>query len=185
MAMVSERTFRWLLVAIAVVGLAAGIFFQLLGRPNLAELCWTIATAPLVVALAVSIIRDFLAGRFGVDVIALLSMSAALLLGQPLAGAVVALMYAGGNVLEDIAVARAEHDLRALVDRVPREAHRRTGGSTEDVPVGEVAVGDLLVMRAGEVIPVDGLVASNAATIDESALTGEPIPVSKTRARFA
>lgn len=181
MAMVSERTFRWLLVAIAVVGLAAGIFFQLLGRPNLAELCWTIATAPLVVALAVSIIRDFLAGRFGVDVIALLSMSAALLLGQPLAGAVVALMYAGGNVLEDIAVARAEHDLRALVDRVPREAHRRTGGSTEDVPVGEVAVGDLLVMRAGEVIPVDGLVASNAATIDESALTGEPIPVSKTQ----
>lgn len=181
MAMVSERTFRWLLVAIAVVGLAAGIFFQLLGRPNLAELCWTIATAPLVVALAVSIIRDFLAGRFGVDVIALLSMSAALLLGQPLAGAVVALMYAGGNVLEDIAVARAEHDLRALVDRVPREAHRRTGGSTEDVPVGEVAVGDLLVLRAGEVIPVDGLVASNAATIDESALTGEPIPVSKTQ----
>jgi heavy metal translocating P-type ATPase len=175
------RILRWILVAIAAVGLAAGIAFRLLGRSDLAELCWTTATIPVVVGLAISIVRDFLAGRFGVDAIALLSMSAALLLGQPLAGAVVALMYAGGNVLEDIAVARAEHDLRALVDRAPREAHRRVESRIEDVPIGEVAIGDRLVIRAGEVVPVDGIVTSDAATIDESALTGEPIPVGKAR----
>ena len=62
-------------------------------------------------------------------------MSAALALGQPLAGAVVALMYSGGNVLEDIAVARAERDLRALVDRAPREAHRLADGRVEEVPM--------------------------------------------------
>ncbi|WP_139102275.1 hypothetical protein, partial [Acinetobacter baumannii] len=61
------------------------------------------------------------------DAIALLSMSAALALGQPLAGVVVALMYSSGNVLEDIAIARAERDLRSLVDRAPRLAHRKTG----------------------------------------------------------
>jgi len=176
-----ERVLRWALVSIAVTGLAAGIVAHAAGRLDLADLFWTLATAPVVAGLAVSIVRDFLAGRLGVDAIALVSMSAALALGQPLAGAVVALMYSGGNVLEDIAVARAEHDLRSLVDRAPREAHRRVDDRIEDVPISAVAVGDRLLVRAGEIIPVDGVVASTAATIDESALTGEPIPVVKSR----
>ncbi|WP_291867420.1 heavy metal translocating P-type ATPase [Bradyrhizobium sp.] len=179
--MSSERVLRWALVAIAIAGLSTGILAWLADRPDLADLCWTLATVPVVAGLAVSIVRDFLAGRFGVDAIALVSMSAAMALGQPLAGAVVALMYSGGNVLEDIAVARAEHDLRSLVDRAPREARRRVDGRIEQVPIGAVAVGDRLLVHAGEVIPVDGVVISGAAVIDESALTGEPIPVAKAR----
>jgi heavy metal translocating P-type ATPase len=176
-----ERVLRWALVSIAVAGLSAGILAHLAGRPDLADLFWTFATAPVVAGLAVSIVRDFLAGRFGVDAIALVSMSAAIVLGQPLAGAVVALMYSGGNVLEEIAIARAEHDLRSLVNRAPREAHRRVGDRIEEVPISAVAVGDQLLVRAGEVVPVDGVVTSGAAMIDESALTGEPIPVVKGR----
>jgi heavy metal translocating P-type ATPase len=179
--MSSERFLRSALVAIAVAGLSAGILAFLAGRTDLADLCWTVATVPVVAGLAISIIRDLLAGRFGVDAIALVSMSAALALGQPLAGAVVALMYSGGNVLEDIAVARAEHDLRSLVDRAPREAHRCIDGRIEEVPIGAIAVGDQLLVHAGEVVPVDGVITSIAATIDESALTGEPIPVAKAR----
>jgi heavy metal translocating P-type ATPase len=177
--MAFERMLRWALVTIAIAGLAAGIIAHFAGRPGLANLCWTLATAPVIAGLAVSMLRDLLAGRLGVDAIALVSMSAALALGQPLAGAVVALMYAGGNVLEDIAVARAEHGLRALLDRAPRLAHRRVNDGIEDVPVGAIAVGDRLLVRAGEVVPVDGIVTSDTATIDESALTGEPIPVVK------
>ncbi|THD65515.1 MAG: heavy metal translocating P-type ATPase [Bradyrhizobium sp.] len=176
-----ERVLRWTLVTIAVAGLSAGIVAALAGRPDLANLCWIFATAPVVAGLAVSIARDFLSGRLGVDAIALVSMSAAIALGQPLAGAVVALMYSGGNVLEEIAVTRAEHDLRSLVDRAPREAHRRADSHVEEVPIGAVAVGDRLLVHAGEVVPVDGVVYSAAATIDESALTGEPIPVAKPR----
>jgi heavy metal translocating P-type ATPase len=176
-----ERVLRWALVAIAVAGLAAGIAAHAAGRSDLAALFWTLATAPVVAGLAFSILRDFLEGRFGVDAIALISMSVALALGQPLAGAVVALMYSGGNVLEDIAVARAEHDLRALLDRAPREAHRRVGDRIEDVPISAVAIGDRLLVRGGEIIPVDGVVGTDAATVDESALTGEPIPVVKAR----
>jgi heavy metal translocating P-type ATPase len=176
-----ERVLRWALVSIAIVGLAAGILAYVVGRPGFADLCWTLATVPVVTGLAVSIVRDFLAGRFGVDAVALVSMSAAILLGQPLAGAVVALMYSGGNVLEDIAIARAAHDLRSLVDRAPRVAHRRVNEGIEDVPIGGVAVDDRLLVRAGEVVPVDGIVTSDTATIDESALTGEPIPVVKTK----
>jgi heavy metal translocating P-type ATPase len=88
-------------------------------------------------------------------------------------------MYSGGNVLEDIAVLRAEHDLRALTDRAPRMAHRRLGAGIEDVPVGDVAIGDTVLVRAGEIVPVDGIVGAEHGVIDESALTGEPIPVVK------
>ncbi len=176
-----EQILRWALVAIAITGLAAGAIAYGSGRADLADLCFTVATLPVIAGLAVSMVRDLLAGRLGVDAIALVSMSAAVALGQPLAGAVVALMYSGGNVLEDIAIARAERDLRSLVDRAPREAHRRVEDRIEDVPVASVAVGDQLLVRAGEVVPVDGVVKSMAATIDKSAVTGEPIPVVKMR----
>src|SRR6266702_5667353 len=162
-----ERVLRWALVSIAIAGLSAGILAFLAGRSDLANLCWTLATAPVVAGLGISIVRDLLTGRFGVDAIALVSMSAAIVLGQPLAGAVVALMYSGGNVLEDIAVSRAEHNLRALVDRAPREAHRRADGHIEDVAVSVVAVGDRLMVWAGEIVPVDGVLASIAAIVDE------------------
>ncbi|UPJ65328.1 heavy metal translocating P-type ATPase [Bradyrhizobium sp. 191] len=176
-----ERVLRWTLVAIAIAGLAAGILARTAGRLDLADLAWALGTAPVIGGLAVSIVRDLLGGRLGVDAIALLSMSAALALGQPLAGAVVALMYSGGNVLEDIAIARAERDLRSLVDRAPRHAHRKNDERIGDVPIEEVAVGEQLLVRAGEIVPVDGIVGSVSATIDESAVTGEPIPVEKTR----
>lgn len=176
-----ERALRWTLVSIAVAGLTGGLAAHAVGRSGLADLAWTLGTAPVIVGLAISIVRDFLAGRLGVDAIALLSMTAALVLGQPLAGAVVALMYSGGNVLEEIAIARAEHDLRSLVDRAPRQANRRIGEKIEQVPIEAVSVGDQLLVRAGEIVPVDGVVSSVAATIDESAITGEPIPVAKVR----
>ncbi|MDN5000319.1 heavy metal translocating P-type ATPase [Bradyrhizobium sp. GCM10027634] len=176
-----ERVLRWGLVAIAIAGLTAGILARVAGRPDLADLAWKLGTAPVIGGLAVSIVRDLLSGRFGVDAIALLSMIAALALGQPLAGVVVALMYSGGNVLEDIAIARAERDLRSLVDRAPRQAHRKGNGGIEEVPIEAVSVGEELLVRAGEIVPVDGIVGSASATIDESAVSGEPIPVEKTR----
>src|SRR6476469_1569364 len=162
-----ERVMRWALVSIAITGLAAGLAAALAGRTALADLCWTLATLPVIVGLAVSIVRDLLAGRLGVDAIALVSMSAAVALGQPLAGAVVALMYSGGNVLEEIAVTRAERDLRSLVDRAPREAHRLAEDRVEEVPISAVAIGDRLLVHAGEVVPVDGIVNSHTATVDE------------------
>src|SRR3974377_2148110 len=105
--------------------------------------------------------------------------SGALLLGETLAGVVVAVMYAGGNILEDFAVARAERDLRSLIDRAPKIAHRRVASAIEDVPVDQVAIGDALLVRAGEVIPVDGVIMSPAAVLDEAAVTGEPIPLNR------
>ncbi len=170
-----DRLLPRFLVGVAVTGLAVGGLARVAGYASLADLSWILATIPVIAGLTYSIIRDVIAGRLGVDAIALVSMAGALALGQPLAGAVIALMYSGGNVLEDFAVARAEHNLRALVDRAPRIAHRRRDHRIEDVPVGDVIVGDTILIRGGEVIPVDGIVVSPSAMIDESALTGEPI----------
>src|SRR5260370_22190599 len=112
--MAFERVLRWALVAIAIAGLSAGIVAFAAGRPDLADLCWMLATGPVVAGLAVSVTRDVLNGRFGVDAIALVSMIAALALRQPLAGAVVALMQSARNLLDDTAAAPAEHDWRSL-----------------------------------------------------------------------
>jgi hypothetical protein len=87
-----ERVLRWTLVATAIAGLVGGIFAWTTGRPDLADATWKLGTGPVIVGLALSIIRNLLSGRLGVDAVALLSMSGALALGQPLAGAVVALM---------------------------------------------------------------------------------------------
>ena len=117
------------------------------------------------------------AGDVGVDAIALVSMAGALALGEYLAGAVVALMLAGGNALEESANRRARRELTALVERAPRSALVRRGDELVEVPVDEVVADELVLVRAGEVVPVDGMVVSEEAIVDESALTGEPLPV--------
>jgi heavy metal translocating P-type ATPase len=180
-----ERLVRRALVVTALGGLLTGLVAWSLGRSDLAQWFWAAGTVPVVLALLFSMLRDFLAGRVGVDAIALVSMSGALVLGQTLAGNVVAIMYAGGNLLEDFAVARAERDLRSLIDRAPRVAHRRRDSAVEDIPIEQVAVGDEILVRAGEVVPVDGIIVNQTATIDEAALTGEPMPVSRPAGELA
>ena len=183
--LLTERMFRRALIAIALGGLVSGAVAWANGLSDVANWCWAAGTLPVVIGLLISMIRDFLAGRMGVDSVAFVSMSGALVLGQNLAGIVIAIMYAGGNLLEDIAVARAERDLRSLIDRAPRIAHRRADLAIEDVPIEQVAVGDDILVRAGEVVPVDGLITSQLAMIDEAALTGEPIPVSRQAGELA
>ncbi len=175
----TERLFRRALIVIALGGLILGLLAWAAGRADVANWIWAAGTAPVIIGLLISMIRDLLAGRMGVDAIAFVSMTAALVLGENLAGAVVAVMYAGGNALEDFAIARAERDLKSLIDRAPRIAHRRQGSSIADISIEQVAIGDTILVRAGEVIPIDGIIVSPGAMIDEAVLTGEPIPVSR------
>lgn len=175
----SDRFIRRALFACAAIGLCLGSVLWLYGHSGGAARVWIAATLPVIAGLAYSMVRDIMAGKLGVDAVAFLSMSGSLLLGEPLAGVVVAVMYAGGNLLEDFAIYRAERDLKSLVDRAPRIAHRRTDTTFEDVPIDTVAIGDTLLVRAGEVVPVDGSILNGPAILDEAALTGEPIPVTR------
>jgi heavy metal translocating P-type ATPase len=180
-----EVLLRRSLIVIALAGLVGGGTAWGLGARSDAHWIWTAAAIPVIAGLTLSIIRDFLGGRLGVDAVALVAMIGALVLGETLAAIVVAVMYAGGNALEDFAVSRAERDLKALIDRAPRGAHRENGGQVDDIPVSDVAIGDRLLVRAGEIVPVDGIVADPSASLDESAITGEPIPVLKRRGEAA
>jgi cation transport ATPase len=177
MTLALDRLLPRALIVIALAALLAGGAAWAAGDSTLADWLWAAGAIPVIVGLVVSISRDLLAGRLGVDAVALLSMIGALALSEFLAAIVVAVMYAGGNALEEFAVSRAERDIRSLIDRAPRVAHRERAGEVDDVPVSEVAVGDRLLVRAGEVLPVDGVLAGSDAVLDESALTGEPIPV--------
>ncbi|MCI4677241.1 heavy metal translocating P-type ATPase [Rhodoblastus acidophilus] len=173
----SAAAIRTVLFLFAVSALAAGAGVSWFGDAQIGRLFWFGGTIPIAILLLVSIIRDLWKGQFGVDVIALLSMGGALALDQPLAAIVIAVMYAGGAVLEDFAVSRAQRSLKGLVDRAPRVAHRRLGDTITDVGVEEVAIGDVLIVRAGEITPIDGIALDSKILLDESALTGESLPL--------
>ena len=179
------RNGRRALIAVASGALAIGLAAWASGFEQVATWVWGMGTVPVAAGLLLFMIRDLLAGRVGVDAIAFVSMSAALLLGETLAGVVVAVMYAGGNALEDFAVGRAERELKSLVDRAPSVAHRLRDGGVEDVPIEKIAVGDAILVRAGEVVPVDGVLTSAGAALNEAALTGEPIPVNRRKGEGA
>src|SRR6266700_4430027 len=170
-----------LLLAASVVGLAAGGLLRLAGLPDGASLAWALTTVVGIVPLLGSVIAGLRRRELGVDLIALLAMAGAVLLDEYLAGAVIALMLASGRALEAHASGKASRELRALLDRAPRSAHRYQGDELALVEVGEVARGDRLLVMQGEVVPVDGALEAAHAVLDESALTGESLPVERGR----
>jgi heavy metal translocating P-type ATPase len=165
----------------ALAGVGVGLILWGAGQRRAADTLWAATTALLLVPLSRSVVRSLLRRDVGVDAIALVSMAGALALREYLAGAVVALMLGGGNALEEAANGRARRDLTALVERAPRTALVRRGDDLVDMPVDEVEVGDRVLVRGGEVVPVDGMVESDEAIVDESALTGEPLPATVRR----
>jgi len=175
-ALVAER-YR-ALAAIALAAIVCGGVLHLAGQPAAGDAVWATLTAAMIVPLTWSVARDVARGRFGVDVIALISMAGALALGEQLAGAIVALMLAGGNALEEAAGRRARRELTRLLALAPSVAHVRRDGEIAEIPVDQLAVGDVVVVRTGELVPVDGTLRSAHALVDESTLTGEPLPVS-------
>ena len=168
-----------LLLGVALLGLATGVSLAASGRSSAGELAWTIATLPALLALLLAIVTSFRAGRIGLDIVAALSMSSALVFGEPLAANVVALMYAGGQRLEAYAQGRARKEMTALLGRVARTALRYRGEQLEQVDIADLQPGERILIRQGEVVPVDGTVVQGMATLDQSALTGEAYPVSR------
>jgi heavy metal translocating P-type ATPase len=169
-------------LAVSVVGIATGGAFRLAGSTHAADLAWAITTAVGLVPIVWEVVVGVARRQPGVDVIAVLAMGGALALGEYLAGAVIALMLATGRSLEEFADTRAHRELSALLERAPRTAHRYAGGELRSIPIDDVGPGDRLLVKRGEVVPVDGILESGNAVLDESALTGESRPVECVRA---
>ncbi|HMD56692.1 MAG TPA: heavy metal translocating P-type ATPase [Solirubrobacteraceae bacterium] len=167
-----------ILATIALVAIAAGGLLHLAGEGAAGNEIWRAAVVLLAFELALEVGHTVVVERhLGVDTIALIAMVGSLALEQELAGAIVGLMFSGGAALEDLASTRARRELTALIQRAPKVAHRRVGDRIEQVPVEQVQTGDVVVVRTGEVVPVDGSLASSEAVVDTSTLSGEPLPV--------
>jgi heavy metal translocating P-type ATPase len=172
-----QKLIRHVIVALPAAGLLIGIAAQFSGWGHWSNLIWAIATLPVLTVLLTEIIVSLRRGDVGLDIIAALSMLAALIFAEYLAAVIVALMYAGGQYLESFAERRASHEMTALLARVPRTAVRHLNGKLEEIDLNAIEPGDRLLIRQGDVVPVDGTVVEGLAVLDQSALTGEFMPV--------
>ncbi|WP_181700176.1 heavy metal translocating P-type ATPase [Chthonobacter albigriseus] len=167
---------RALLIGAVALSIVGGLVAWSLGADRVAQVIWTAGTVPVLIGLLVEIVQSLRRGDVGLDIVAALSMSGALLLGESLAAVIVALMYAGGAFLEDYAQRRAQHAMTALLERAPRFGWRHEADGIRRVPVDDIRPGDRLIIRQGDIVPADGAAADDAL-LDESALTGEAMPV--------
>lgn len=176
---------RWYLdiavFAACVAGLLAGAALGLAGLGGAAGWVWAAAAVPAVASLLQGIIAALWRRELGVDLLALISIIAAIALRQNLTAAVIAVMLASGRLLESFAERRASREMSALLTRVPRTVSRYTDGQLTPVPLAAVNAGDRLLVRHGEVVPVDGVLLDARAVLDEAALTGESVPVAYER----
>ena len=157
--MIGLPPLRRLVFLAVILGLAVGFAVGPLAWDALA---WLVAAV-----VAVDFVRALRRGVLGVDVIALLAIAGAVALSQHLAAIIIALMIAGGAALEEFAEARARRELAALIGRTPRTAHRRGAEGLEDVPIGAVRPDDILLVKPGEIVPVDGIITTKSVDVGQ------------------
>lgn len=168
----------WLVTLTIAVGVA-GILLALGGAGWLVQ--WLFSAYSLTIAAwqAVGMVKALLRREFGLDILAVTAIVSTVVVGEYIAALIVVLMLTSGEALENYANQRAKRELDALLNRVPQLAHRSFEGGYRDLPVNAVRVGDVLLVRPSEIVPVDGVLLSAETTLDQSSITGESIPVEK------
>lgn len=176
---------RYPIVAATIVAFVVVLSCQFADAAQAAKWIATGYVAIIILITAIDMVRDILRGHFGLDILALVAMIAAISVGEYLAAMIIVLMLSGGEALEDYAAQRAQKDLNALLDRAPHTAHRlrsdASDAAVDDIDINEVAAGDVLLIKPAEVVPVDCELLSDEAEFDESSLAGESLPVTRTR----
>jgi len=142
---------------------------------------WILGTAAILSCLPLlkDMLADLRSGAYGIDILAITAIVASVWLGEYWAAIVIVIMLTGGEALEDYAEHRAKSELDTLLTNAPQTATVLRGRKTVEIPVHKVEVGDKIVLKPGEVVPVDAVILEGSASFDESALTGESVPVSK------
>jgi heavy metal translocating P-type ATPase len=166
------------LMMFVLVGLATGVMLWLTGAEMALGVTAYLVLGIVIVITAIDMFKDLMRGHWGLDILAVIAMIATLAVQEYVAGLIIALMLTGGEALEDLAARRASRELDQLLNRAPAFAGRihPVTGEVERIAIEEVKVGDELLVRSSEILPVDGVLLSDHATIDESSVTGEPIP---------
>ncbi|URZ86523.1 heavy metal translocating P-type ATPase [Floricoccus penangensis] len=166
------------LVLVFIIAISALFCRFVLNNDNLARLIVTVAGSLLALSMFIEMIKTLRSGSYGVDILAITAIISTLAIGEYWASLIIILMLVGGESLEDFAANRASKELDLLISKTPVEAHLETkDGSLKDIKVIDVQIGDKLVVRPLELVPVDAKLISQTATIDQSSLTGESKPV--------
>lgn len=165
------------LLVISLGALATGLIASALDEPHIARGLWISTSLLMTVVMCFEVTVSLARRKVGVDLIALISMGGALFFSEYLVAAVIAAMLASGRTLEQFTSQRAERELKRLIQRAPTRAWQIDGDNLVQKPVEQISPGLQILVRMGDVIPLDGTLIKSGASIDESALTGEPIPV--------
>jgi heavy metal translocating P-type ATPase len=170
---------RYLLFTIALLASILGLIFDISGMHTVAH--WILGVTALIIALPLirGMWHDFTTGSYGIDILAITAIVSAVLLHQYWAAMIIVLMLTGGEALEDYAEHRSKTELDALLSRAPQQAHVIRGKRTVDIPVSQIQIGDRIIIRPGETVPVDAAILEGSSNFDESSLTGESMPETK------
>ena len=168
---------RYPIPAIAIIGLIVGtVVHYIFNDEETGQWIWFITLVIGGAPIVFETIKEMLHGRFASDIVAMLAISTAIITNEAFPGVIIVIMQSGGKALEDYAFRKATTSLDELMTRSPKIAHRKINvNEIEDVDVERIRIGDQLVIRPGDLVPVDGTIVSGNAQIDESSLTGEPL----------
>lgn len=161
---------------IAIIAIILDFGFK---QPTLTRLLVTVTGAILAISMFIEMIKTLRSGRYGVDLLAIIAIASTLIVGQYWASLIIVVMLVGGESLEDYAAHRASRELHKLLENSPTFAHKKVGDSYEDTPIDDIDIDDILLVKASEVVPIDGVVLEGDSWFDESSLTGESEPVTK------
>lgn len=165
-----------LIFMIAIIAIILDFGFK---QPTLTRLLVTVTGAILAISMFIEMIKTLRSGRYGVDLLAIIAIASTLIVGQYWASLIIVVMLVGGESLEDYAAHRASRELHKLLENSPTFAHKKVGDSYEDTPIDDIDIDDVLLVKASEVVPIDGVVLEGDSWFDESSLTGESEPVTK------
>ena len=170
---------KYKLFAFALLSLIVGIALYFSNLPKETKYLLSFIAIAETVPLIWGMIQDLRVGTYGVDILAATAIISSIVIGQYWAAIVIVIMLTGGEALEDYAENRAEKELDALLKRAPQIAHVLRGGKVMDVRVSKVETNNKIIIKPGELVPVDAVIIEGTATFDQSSLTGESVPVSK------
>jgi Zn2+/Cd2+-exporting ATPase len=126
-----------------------------------------------------SALRALREGNFGIDILATFAVMASVYVGEYVAAAVVVLMLGGGEILEDYTSGKASVAIEKLIEESPKTATVLREGKETEVPISGVHVGETVIIKPGGKIPVDGLVKTGRASVNQASITGESMPVER------
>ena len=172
----SHRQKLFMILAVALVAVLLQYAFK---QALAAQILVTIVGAGIALSMLIEMIHTLKSGRYGVDLLAIIAVVSTLSVGEYWAAMVILVMLVGGDALEDYASRKANSELKALLDNSPQSAHRLTNDQIEDVHVDQVKVGDTIVVKPGELVPIDGEIIKGNTQVNESSLTGESKPIDK------